>query len=126
MFYVLGANIVRNECLNIMAKNAAAWDKAELLTIETSSYEVPWNYGNFSIEKGFSDGDSFPGERRPDYASAVPLDDDPHIGMMRTVDLLKIDAEGSEARVIEGATRLIDAFKPIIFVEACGGTSFVR
>jgi FkbM family methyltransferase len=38
-------------------------------------------------------------------------------GIFRNVDLIKIDVEGFEVKVLKGAVRLIQQWKPILFVE---------
>jgi hypothetical protein len=37
-----------------------------------------------------------------DHVGAVRLDDDPHVGALTSLDLLKIDAEAAKLRVLEG------------------------
>lgn len=118
IFYVLGANLAMNNCINVVGKLSAAWDCTETLKIETCWYDAAWNYGNFSVERGFSDENRFHGARWIDHVGAVRLDADPHIGTLTSLDLLKIDAEGAELRVLEGARRTIEAHKPAVFMEA--------
>lgn len=46
---------------------------------------------------------------------AVKLDD--LINSYKDVDLIKIDVEGAEIKVLEGAKKFIDKFNPVIFIE---------
>lgn len=117
IFYVLGANLAMNNRLNVIAKLAAAWDQDATLVVETCSYDDPWNYGNFSIEHGFSEENRFSGNRSTDHIPARRLDDDLHIRSLSAIDLLKIDVEGAEMRVLKGAERLIKTHKPFVYVE---------
>lgn len=51
---------------------------------------------------------------------SVPLDS--KIDQFGKVDFIKIDVEGMEMEVLEGATGLINRNRPLIYIEACLGT----
>lgn len=53
--------------------------------------------------------------------AAGPLD--AHIGRFRDVSFIKADLEGHEGPFLEGATRTIAAFRPVVQIEACGVAS---
>jgi FkbM family methyltransferase len=48
----------------------------------------------------------------------VSLND--YVNEIEVVDLIKIDVEGAELNVLEGANKFLDFFKPIIFLEVHG------
>lgn len=116
--YVLNANIVINNCQNVVSSLLAVTDRDGILKLPTTDYEQQWNYGNFSIVSGFDDEDRFTGPIGYDYINAGCLDHDPHLAQLKEIDLLKIDAEGVELSVLKGAGRLIARHKPAIYVEA--------
>jgi FkbM family methyltransferase len=52
-------------------------------------------------------------------ASAISLDDFVSEVRLPTVDLLKIDVDGYDYKVLEGARALIQQFRPLLLVELC-------
>lgn len=118
MHAVLSANLMLNCRTNVIAKHACGWDENTVLELEICDYSESWNYGNYSVEKGYSDENRFTGTTSRDYVPAYRIDDDPHVAELPTVDLFKLDTEGAEVRVIEGAIETIRKHKPAIYVEA--------
>jgi FkbM family methyltransferase len=126
VFYALCGNIALNNCFNAHAMMAAVSDEADLLRIPQLDPTVPANFGGLNICSLYLDEevrnkdwlgqkvDALPSER----AQVVKLDS---FGFSR-VDLIKIDVEGMELRVLDGAKNLIDEHKPILIVEhiKCG------
>ena len=53
--------------------------------------------------------------------SCITIDDYVKINKLSSVDLIKIDVEGYEGPVLEGALKSIEMFKPILFVEISWG-----
>jgi FkbM family methyltransferase len=117
IFQLLCANIAINDLTNVFAYNAAVSDAEREITIQSSDYEVPWNYGAFSIEKGMSAEGPFPGTVSSENVSTIKLDTFPPVTQLSSIDLLKIDAEQHEIAVLNGAAELIARHRPIIFVE---------
>ena len=74
---------------------AAAWDRREVLT--------------FSRDGGRGAGRRKPGDRRTSEVIGLPLD---QILDGASVDYVKIDAEGSEGRVLAGAAKTVSEFRP--------------
>ena len=93
-------------------------DENAWLEIPSSDYETEWNYGSFSLDKGFDTESSFNGIRYNETIRLTALDRHPELQKLNALDLLKIDAEGFESHVLNGAKRLIEQHKPIIFAEA--------
>ena len=117
IYHVLCANVALNNCLNVNTRRAAVGQGAGWIEIESSDYDEPWNYGSFSISKGFNSEGNFIGAVKSEKVALVSLDEDPALDHLTSIDLLKIDAEGHELEVINGAAKLITRFKPNIFVE---------
>jgi len=101
----------------VRTRHAAVGEKAGRIAIETGSYDEAWNYGSFSISKGFSTEREFAGEVASEEVEIVALDKDPVLAPLERLDLLKIDAEGHELGVLKGAKGLIRKFQPAVFVE---------
>ena len=120
IFHVLCANIALNNLLNVETRRAAVGNTTGRIEIECGTYDDAWNYGSFSINRGFSTEGAYAGPVQTDWVDIVTLDDDPAIAPLERVDLLKIDAEGHELDVLAGASGLISRHRPNIFVEPGG------
>lgn len=115
---LLSANLMLNARTNVIAKHACGWHENTVLELEMCDYSESWNYGNFSVEKGYSYEKQFSGKTTKDFVPAWRIDDDPHVAQLPSVDFIKLDAEGAEMRVLEGAMETIRKHWPIVYVEA--------
>ncbi|MDO4895675.1 FkbM family methyltransferase [Moraxella sp.] len=118
IFQTLVANIVANGLSNVFACHAGVGEVNELRQIDASDYDTPWNYGSFSLEAGFDGEGQFEGNKYKEWVQIVSLDTQPALAELDGLRLLKIDAEGFEINVLNGAKNLIKKHRPIIFVEA--------
>ncbi len=103
MLAALERNARRNKYNNVRIRGVAASDRC----------------GEFSFYMNFGKPNSFSLIQAADCRnkfSVLAVDLDSLIGWQRLdrVDLLKIDAEGSEAQILNGASMLIDKHRPII------------
>jgi len=126
IFQILCANLALNNITNVIAQPCAVGDKNARIEIEGGAYDQPWNYGAFSVVSGFSAEARFPGAIQKEQVRLLRLDDDPQLQTLQRLDFLKIDAEGSECEVMNGATRLIKKFQPMIFAEVTSPKNFDR
>lgn len=126
IFQILCANLALNNVTNVVAQPSAVGDNNAWIEIEGGDYDRPWNYGAFSLVSGFSSEASFPDTTRKEPVRLLRLDDDPHLQKISRLDLLKIDAEGFESDVLNGASGLIENFQPAIFAEANTPQNFER
>ena len=117
IFQMLCANIALNNLTNVFAYNAAASDADRVVEIQSSDYEVPWNYGAFSLAKGLGAAGQFPGNVSTERVMTVMVDTFQTITELASIDLLKIDTEQHEIPVLYGAKRIIEQHRPIIFLE---------
>ena len=106
VFQNLCANVALNALFNVIAVNAASSDASGWLTFSAPDYLKQGNFGGVSMRE---DGE---GNQR---VRAVRLDE------LATEDfdvgLIKIDVEGFEQKVLEGATRTIARCRPFIYLE---------
>lgn len=118
IFHVLCGNLAINNCLNVTARHQGVGSTTSIIQVEVSDYSTSWNYGSFSLAKGFSSEDKFKGSVRREDVEVVSLDNDPEISSLSKVDFIKIDAEGFETEVLKGAQQIILKHKPDLFIEA--------
>jgi FkbM family methyltransferase len=102
-FQLLCANVALNALTNVRTLHMAASDERGIITVPVLDPAVEFNFGAFPIE-GYAAGDSVP---------AMPLDD---LELARC-DLIKVDVEGMEEKVLRGARNALRRFRPVLFVE---------
>jgi FkbM family methyltransferase len=116
VFQTLCANLALNGLLNVHAFQAAAARHPGTIVVPPVDYATPGNHGGVRLDAGAPEGDV--GER----VSALTLDDlwrdlwRDQVAHARC-RLLKIDVEGMEGEVLEGARLLITSARPILYVE---------
>lgn len=117
VFHILCGNLALNNLTNVEAHRLAVGEREETIVIESTDYETSWNYGAFSLAAGFSSEGNFPGNLHCEPAAVIALDEFAQTAGLERLDLLKVDAEGSELGVLRGAERLIARTRPTLFVE---------
>ncbi|MDY5847200.1 FkbM family methyltransferase [Actinobacillus porcinus] len=118
IFQQLCCNLALNNLINVESYRLGVSDQNTKAWIETSDYSQPWNYGSFSIDKGFSTESHFQGKILKEEIGIVKLDDFASVQRLASLDLLKIDAEGFDLRVLNGAKETIKRAQPAIFIES--------
>ena len=118
IFQQLCCNLALNNLVNVESYRLGVSDENTQAWIETSDYSQPWNYGSFSIDKGFSTESEFQGQILKEEIGIIKLDDFVPVQRLTSLDLLKIDAEGFDLRVLNGATETIKRTQPAIFIES--------
>jgi len=103
-FQHLCANIAINSLRNVVTLHAAAAESGGRVRMSQVDFDASHSVGSAFID------DAPAG----DYTLVVTLDD---LGMP-SCDLLKIDAEGWDGRVIAGGMGMIAAKRPVIYIEA--------
>ncbi|MEM8790251.1 MAG: FkbM family methyltransferase [Pseudomonadota bacterium] len=107
VFQQLAANLALNDLVNVAAMNMAAGSEAERIGIARVNPGADLNFGGVAL-------DQVRDEDQPFSVEVVRLDEaiDPS-----ALSLIKIDVEGMESAVIEGAGGLISRFRPILYLE---------
>lgn len=118
IFHILCGNLAINNCLNVTARHQAVGSAASIAQIEACDYSTYWNYGSFSLSKGFSSEAEFTDSVRQEAVEVISLDTDPEISSLSKVDFIKMDAEGFETEVLKGAKQIISKHRPDLFIEA--------
>jgi FkbM family methyltransferase len=101
----LTANVSLNALMNVTVFNAAAGAEQGMLQLCAADPRHATNFGAASLQS-LAGGD---------YAvRVIPVDS---FGLTRC-SLIKIDVEGEELNVLQGATKTIEQHKPALFIEA--------
>ena len=117
IYYALAGNVAINNCFNTKLIHAAAGDRNGIMKIPNLDYFVPTSFGSLELKPAKNP------ERigqDVDYADAklVPVDAITIDSLaLKRLDFLKIDVEGMECEVLEGAKRTIRQSLPVILVE---------
>ena len=117
VFYALAGNIAVNNCLNARAVWAALSYHDEGMHIPVLDPTQPASFGSLELcRRPETEQIGQPVDYRPSQmqwvrtASVDSMD-------LRRIDLIKIDVEGMEMDVLEGAKDSIVAHSPILFIE---------
>jgi len=117
IYYALAGNLALNNCFNARAVNAAVSRQSGTMKIPQPNYLKNASFGSIELTK--REGGEFVGQTI-DYSEDKMIE----IRMVHLdafnlprLDLLKIDVEGMELDVLDGASRCIDERRPILLVE---------
>jgi len=102
-FEFLCANLVLNGLTNVIPMQVGAGEAGGQLTVPMADPNIMQNFGAVNIE-GNSSGD---------LVNVIPLD----ALELKRCNLIKIDVEGMELKVLLGAEKTIQACRPFLFVE---------
>lgn len=109
IYNLLVTNITINNKYNVVPIRAAVSDKTSLIRMKIFSpfgEEKKLNYGEFKINNEAEGGM---------FTDVVPLDS--YSKILSSLDLIKIDVEGMETKVLEGAKGILEKFKPMLYLE---------
>ncbi len=117
IYYALAGNVAINNCFNAKLIHAAVGDANGMMKIPQPDYLVPASFGSLELRpRGTPENIG----QKIDYADrtlvpvrAITLDS----LALKRVDLLKVDVEGMECEVLEGAKRTIRQSLPVIIIE---------
>jgi FkbM family methyltransferase len=102
-YQTLCGNVAVNGLLHVWCHNVAVGDSPGSIIVPVLNPERPNNFGGLALGK-YAAGDRIPISR---------LDDTP----MPACRFIKVDVEGMELQVLRGAAKLIERFRPVLYVE---------
>jgi FkbM family methyltransferase len=123
IYSLLLRNLALNDCLNVHGLNAAAGEAMGEIELPALDYGRDGNFGALSFR--IEDVSRYLPANK-DSANiqlpVLPLDallDGRRLGdpQIKNCTLLKIDAEGMEREVLDGAVRVVEKFRPILYLE---------
>jgi|KBSSwiStaDraftv2_1062776.scaffolds.fasta_scaffold51869_2 FkbM family methyltransferase len=117
IYYMLCGNVAVNSLENVFCHRLAVSDQPGTIEIPRYRLDKVVNIGAYQLEHT-SDTD-FDGivDGPPEKVDVVTLDS---FGLDR-LDVLKIDVEGMELKVLQGARQLIDRHQPVVLCEILKG-----
>jgi FkbM family methyltransferase len=117
VFYALAGNIALNNCFNARAVLSAVAARDGTMKIPSPDYLRPGSFGSLELKK--RETTEFIGQP-VDYSAAnlvdVPVVRIDSIAVPR-IDMMKVDVEGMELELLEGAAQSIERHRPVLMVE---------
>jgi FkbM family methyltransferase len=117
IFYMLAGTIALNNLSNVHCHHRAVSNQSGVeIRIPKVDYSAKANFGSYELEKAHNSwtSENMYIEGTSETVSTICIDD---LGLT-DVKLIKIDVEGMEDKVIEGASATINANRPLVFFEA--------
>jgi len=117
IYYALAGNIAINNCLNASAHFAAVGSENKAIKIPVPDYLVPASFGSLELKQNKTN--EFIGQAIDYSDAAMSIVQQKTIDCfnLARVDLIKIDVEGMELDVLQGAVETIKRCKPIMTIE---------
>ena len=116
LFNMLAGSVALNSLTRVYCHNAAVGAREGTVEIPQFDYGKPMNFGSIEFAAEQREQLSQPRGRDPDRVERVPLSTLDRFGWGR-LDLLKIDTEGMENEVLDGALETIRRCRPILYIE---------
>ncbi|MBR1153732.1 FkbM family methyltransferase [Bradyrhizobium sp. JYMT SZCCT0428] len=118
IFYALAGNLAINNCFNARAILAAVGNQVGEMMTPVPNYLVPGSFGSLELKN--LDKPEFIGQQVDRSGSNLATVRTLSIDSMKLprIDFIKIDVEGMELEVLEGATQSIANSFPIMLIEA--------
>lgn len=117
IYYALAGNLAINNCLNASAHFVAVGSKNTELKIPVPNYLQPASFGSLELKQ--HENNEFIGQKIDYSDAAMSIVNQKTIDSFELprVDLIKIDVEGMEVDVLNGARETIKRCKPIMMIE---------
>jgi FkbM family methyltransferase len=113
MFYILCGNVAINGLDNVFCHHCAVSDgTVEAIDILLPDYHKINNFGGLELMDAVNSDNSLMSKCLVETVSCVTVD-----SYRESVDFVKLDIEGMELRALQGARHIIQASRPICFVE---------
>ncbi|CAB3760001.1 hypothetical protein GQ57_30555 [Burkholderia sp. MSh2] len=116
LFQMLAGNVALNSYQNVHCHLAAVSSKLGQLSMPAIDYSVPSSFSGIELGQGRQNENIGQLPKWDQSQETVPLITLDSLDLPR-VDFMKIDVEGMEIDVLEGARNLITKFRPPIYLE---------
>jgi len=112
VYHALCGNIAVNNLYNVTAFQRAVSNHDNMIWVPAVNYDQPGNFGGVSLEQQ-SDLRNLGLEGKANPVACLTIDQ----LRLAKVNLIKIDVEGMELEVLQGAVQTINRYKPYLYVE---------
>jgi FkbM family methyltransferase len=116
VYYMLAGNVAINNHENVICHHKAVGAAPGELTLPKIDYGIPTSFGSIELGEGRQREAIGQNPEWHDSNEKVPVITVDSLGLPRA-DLLKIDVEGMEMQVLQGAQATISQHKPFICIE---------
>ena len=117
LFYALAGNIAINNCSNARATWAAVGESDGRIGVPVVNYDRPASFGSLELRASKSNEDI---GQPVNYASSA-TQKTPLLSLdsqnFKRVDFIKIDVEGIELEVLNGASKILKRSRPVMLIE---------
>jgi len=113
IFQILCGNIAINNLYNCYCYNNAIGSTNEIIEINEPDYSTRFNYGAYSL----IERNDIPYSNNKVKIEMFTLDSFVSKYSVEKVDFIKVDVEGMEKLVLDGAQDVIKTFNPILYIE---------
>jgi len=120
IFNMLAGSVALNSLTNVFCHHMALGNHEGKLEIPQFDYSQPLNFGSIEFTPEQCEPLNQPRGHDPERVEYVPLTTLDRLDFPK-VHLVKIDAEGMELQVVEGATETIRRCRPVLYVEYLKG-----
>jgi FkbM family methyltransferase len=103
LYHILCGNIALNLCANVISANVALGVRLGSVVVPSIDYARGGNFGGMALGK-WESGEPIPLQTLDSYS-------------LTSCGFMKVDVEGMEQQVLEGAKSLLAAHQPILYVE---------
>lgn len=113
LFWISCGNLALNQVMNARPHWCGLSDQVGEIQIPVPDYTLAGNFGAFEVEKPFANSDcALIYTDVKDTVSVTSID-----ALNVSPILIKMDVEGMEARVIQGADKTIRTYQPLVWCE---------
>ncbi len=117
IFYALAGNVALNNCFNVQVIHAAAGASDGVMRIPTPNYTERASFGSLELKPlARPENIGQPIDYREEALTPIRVMRLDSLNLQR-LDLIKIDVEGMEIEVLEGAAQALKQHKPVLLVE---------
>ena len=120
IFNMLAGSVALNSLTNVFCYHLALGDREGKLEIPQFDYSQPLNFGSIEFTAEQGEPLNQPRAHDPQRLEYVPMTTVDRFEFTH-VHLMKIDAEGMEMQVLEGATDTLRRCRPVIYLEFLKG-----